>query len=80
MSTTIDTTTTTRTAIPHVIGGDRVEADGRTGAVFNPATGVQTGDVALASADLVHAAAEKPLRAEAGAGAVLGSLPGQLPL
>ena len=57
MSTTIDTPTTARTAIPHVIGGDRVEADGRTGAVFNPATGVQTGDVALASADLVHAAA-----------------------
>lgn len=49
--------TTTRTAIPHVVGGARVPADGRTGPVFNPATGVQTGEVALASADFVHEAA-----------------------
>ena len=60
MSTTIDTTTTSPaseptpglTAIPHIIGGERIAADGRTGAVFNPATGGQTGEVALASAAL----------------------------
>ena len=47
MSTTIDTTTTSPapepasglTVIPHIIGGERIAADGRTGAVFNPATG-----------------------------------------
>ena len=55
MSTTIDAPT--RTAIPHVVGGERVAGDGRTGPVFNPATGVQTGEVALESADFVHEAA-----------------------
>lgn len=55
MSTTIDAPS--RTAIPHVVGGERIAADGRTGPVFNPATGAQTGEVALASADFVHEAA-----------------------
>ena len=55
MSTTIDAPA--RTAIPHVVGGERVAGDGRTGPLFNPATGVQTGEVALASADFVHEAA-----------------------
>jgi malonate-semialdehyde dehydrogenase (acetylating)/methylmalonate-semialdehyde dehydrogenase len=44
----------TMTRIEHVIGGARVSADGRVGPVFNPATGEQTGEVALASATLVH--------------------------
>ncbi|MGV9192800.1 CoA-acylating methylmalonate-semialdehyde dehydrogenase [Microbacterium sp. MC2] len=62
MSTTAQTTTeastdTGLTAIPHVIGGRHVPADGRVGPVFNPATGRQTGEVALASAELVHEAA-----------------------
>ena len=43
--------------IAHVIGGDRIGSDGRVGPVFNPATGTQTADVALASAALVHEAA-----------------------
>jgi len=47
----------TLTAIPHVVGGVRIEADGRTGPVFNPATGAQTGEVPLASAAFVHEAA-----------------------
>ncbi|MFN0152781.1 MAG: CoA-acylating methylmalonate-semialdehyde dehydrogenase [Gaiella sp.] len=43
--------------IPHWIGGARVAgASGRQGPVFNPATGVQTGAVALASVDEVAAA------------------------
>ena len=61
MSTTLESTTSTAApalaAIPHVIGGERVVGGGRTGAVFNPATGAQTGEVALASAALVHDAA-----------------------
>ncbi|RZI94488.1 MAG: aldehyde dehydrogenase family protein, partial [Microbacterium sp.] len=43
--------------IGHVIGGERVVTGGRVGPVFNPATGRQTGEVALASAELVHEAA-----------------------
>ena len=74
MSTTIDTTTTLPaseptpglTAIPHIIGGERIAADGRTGAVFNPATGGQTGEVALASAALVHEAARTAQAAQRG--------------
>ncbi len=62
MSSTIDAPARTApagalAAIPHVVGGERVAADGRTGPVFNPATGAQTGEVALASADFVHEAA-----------------------
>jgi len=45
------------TAINHWIGGARVEgASGRHGAVYNPATGVQSGAVDLASAGEVGAA------------------------
>ena len=51
------------TDIPHFIDGRRVAGrSGRTGAVFNPATGEQTGSVALASAEEVRegvAAAKK---------------------
>ncbi|MFT4051581.1 MAG: CoA-acylating methylmalonate-semialdehyde dehydrogenase [Microbacterium sp.] len=50
-------TTPEITAIAHVIGGEAVAPTGRTARVFNPATGVQTGEVGIASADLVHAAA-----------------------
>jgi malonate-semialdehyde dehydrogenase (acetylating)/methylmalonate-semialdehyde dehydrogenase len=46
-------------AIHHWIGGKRREgASGRTGPVFDPATGVQTGAVDLASADEVDRAAQ----------------------
>ncbi|MFN8221687.1 MAG: CoA-acylating methylmalonate-semialdehyde dehydrogenase [Gaiellales bacterium] len=45
------------TRIPHWIGGQRVDGtSGRSGPVFNPATGVQTGAVDLASAEEVAAA------------------------
>ncbi|CAH2604561.1 putative 3-oxopropanoate dehydrogenase [Rhodovastum atsumiense] len=42
--------------IPHFINGRRVPGTGRTASVFNPATGQQTGAVALASADEVRGA------------------------
>ncbi len=45
------------TTIPHVIGGRHVAPDGRRGPVFNPATGRQTAEVAIASAAEVHEAA-----------------------
>jgi malonate-semialdehyde dehydrogenase (acetylating) / methylmalonate-semialdehyde dehydrogenase len=45
------------TRIPHWIGGARVDGtSGRSGPVFNPATGVQTGAVDLASTEEVAAA------------------------
>lgn len=44
------------TQISHFIGGRLVAGQGRKAAVFNPATGVQSGDVALASAAEVRAA------------------------
>jgi malonate-semialdehyde dehydrogenase (acetylating) / methylmalonate-semialdehyde dehydrogenase len=45
------------TRIPHWIGGKRVEGtSGRSGPVFNPALGVQTGAVDLASVEEVDAA------------------------
>jgi malonate-semialdehyde dehydrogenase (acetylating)/methylmalonate-semialdehyde dehydrogenase len=45
------------TRIPHWIGGTRVEGtSGRTGPVYNPATGAQSGAVDLASAEEVDAA------------------------
>ncbi|GAA2016288.1 CoA-acylating methylmalonate-semialdehyde dehydrogenase [Microbacterium ulmi] len=43
--------------IPHVVGGRHLRPDGRRGAVFNPATGRQTREVGLATAELVHDAA-----------------------
>ncbi len=49
--------TTGITRIPHWIGGARVDGtSGRSGPVFNPATGVQTGAVDLASVEEVAAA------------------------
>ncbi|WP_276199930.1 CoA-acylating methylmalonate-semialdehyde dehydrogenase [Chelatococcus sp. XZ-Ab1] len=58
------------TDIPHFIGGRRVAGrSGRTAAVFNPATGEETGVVALASTDEVReavAAAKKALPEWAG--------------
>jgi len=59
-------TAPTYTPIPHVIGGAHVAADGRVGAVFNPATGRQTGEVALASADLVRDAVATARAAQRG--------------
>ena len=47
-----------RTAINHYIGGKHVAGSGRSGPVFNPATGEHTGDVALASRDDVRKAVE----------------------
>ncbi|MBZ0259015.1 MAG: CoA-acylating methylmalonate-semialdehyde dehydrogenase [Hyphomicrobiales bacterium] len=45
------------TQIPHHIGGDQLAGrSGRTAAVYNPATGEQTGAVALASTDEVREA------------------------
>ena len=45
------------TRIPHWIGGKRVDGtSGRSGPVFNPATGVQTGAVDLASVEEIDAA------------------------
>jgi len=44
--------------IPHFIGGRRVAGSGRTAAVFNPATGRQSGAVALGSGSDVRAAVE----------------------
>ncbi len=48
----------TLATIPHVVGGERLAPEGRRGAVYNPATGRQTAEVAFASADFVHQAAE----------------------
>ena len=44
------------TLIPHHIGGRQVAGEGRTAAVYNPATGEQTGSVSLASTAEVNAA------------------------
>jgi len=53
------------TRISHWIGGRPVEgASGRTSPVFNPATGVQTGTVDLASADEVDAAVATAVAAQ----------------
>ena len=52
--------------IPHVVCGERVESDGRTGPVFNPATGRQTATVGLASADVVHDVARRASAAQRG--------------
>ncbi|CAI9392074.1 CoA-acylating methylmalonate-semialdehyde dehydrogenase [Microbacterium sp. T2.11-28] len=59
-------TTAPPTTVPHVIGGVRTTGDGRTSPVFNPATGRQTGAVALASAELVHEAARVAREAQRG--------------
>ncbi len=65
-SSTASSTAGTLTAIPHVVGGARVTGGGRTGPVFNPATGRQTGEVALASAAFVHEAARVAAAAQRG--------------
>src|SRR5438270_11827730 len=55
MTETVDAPATTR--IPHWIGGRRVEGEsGRSGPVYNPATGRQTGAVDFATAEEVDAA------------------------
>src|SRR5579859_4610828 len=52
------------TRIPHWIGGRRVDgASGRSGPVFNPATGQQTGAVDFASVDEVDAAVQAAMEA-----------------
>ncbi len=56
----------TLTVIPHIVGGERIVADGRTGPVYNPATGRQSGEVALASASFVHEAARIAQQAQRG--------------
>jgi len=57
MSETVDAPAVTR--IPHWIGGRRVEgSSGRSGPVYNPATGRQTGVVDFATAEEVAAAVE----------------------
>src|SRR2546421_4817218 len=57
MTETVDAPTATR--IPHWIGGRRVDGgSGRTGPVYNPATGRQTGAVDFASAGEVDAAVQ----------------------
>lgn len=47
---------TTLTRIPHIIGGKEASDSNRFGPVFNPATGEQTGEVALADASTVERA------------------------
>ncbi|GAA4062652.1 CoA-acylating methylmalonate-semialdehyde dehydrogenase [Microbacterium laevaniformans] len=54
------------TVIPHVVAGERVGPTGRTGSVFNPATGRQSAEVALASAAFVHDAARRAQAAQRG--------------
>ena len=57
MTETVEAPAVTR--IPHWIGGRRVEgASGRSGPVFNPATGTQTGAVDFASVEEVDAAVQ----------------------
>ena len=57
MTETVDAPTTTR--IPHWIGGRRVDGgSGRSGPVFNPAAGRQTGAVDFATAEEVDAAVQ----------------------
>lgn len=54
------------TVIPHIVAGERVSPQGRTGPVFNPATGRQSAEVALASAAFVHEAARRAQAAQRG--------------
>jgi hypothetical protein len=57
MTETVDAPSATR--IPHWIGGRRVEGgSGRSGPVYNPATGRQTGAVDFATAEEVDAAVQ----------------------
>ncbi|KXZ61565.1 MAG: methylmalonate-semialdehyde dehydrogenase (acylating) [Microbacterium sp. 69-7] len=54
------------TVIPHIVAGERVSPQGRTGPVFNPASGRQSGEVALASAAFVNEAARRAQAAQRG--------------
>ncbi|WP_295778857.1 CoA-acylating methylmalonate-semialdehyde dehydrogenase [uncultured Microbacterium sp.] len=54
------------TVIPHIVAGERVGPTGRTGPVFNPATGRQSAEVALASAAFVHDVARRARAAQRG--------------
>ena len=54
------------TVIPHIVAGERVGPTGRTGPVFNPATGRQSAEVALASAAFVHDVARRAQAAQRG--------------
>src|SRR5437868_3624980 len=50
--------------IPHFIGGERVaHSGGRVSAVFDPATGEQSGVLPLAGAEIVGAAVARALQA-----------------
>ncbi len=52
------------TRIPHWIGGKRVDGtSGRSGAVYNPALGVQSGAVDLASVEEIDAAVQNAAEA-----------------
>ena len=65
MTETLDAPATTR--IPHWIGGRRVDGvSGRSGPVFNPATGRQTGAVDFATAEEVDAGVQAAKDAFAG--------------
>ena len=65
MTETVDAPAATR--IPHWIGGRRVDgASGRSGPVFNPATGRQSGAVDFASVEEVDAAVQAAREAYAG--------------
>ncbi len=64
MSTTV--TEPALSTVPHIIGGERVGAADRTGPVFDPATGRQRGEVALASAAVVREAVGVAERAQRG--------------
>ncbi|MFM9816826.1 UNVERIFIED_CONTAM: CoA-acylating methylmalonate-semialdehyde dehydrogenase [Spiribacter pallidus] len=70
MATPIQSQTDQR-AIGHFVGGQAVPgAEGsRTAAIYNPALGVQTGEVALAGADEVNAAVETAAQAQIAWGA-----------
>jgi malonate-semialdehyde dehydrogenase (acetylating) / methylmalonate-semialdehyde dehydrogenase len=54
------------TVTPHVVGGAHITEEGRRGPVFNPATGRKTGEVGLASAEFVAAAARVAAEAQQG--------------
>lgn len=52
--------------IPHFVGGVRIAPPGRVGDVFNPSTGRQSGQVALAAAEFVHETARAAQLAQRG--------------
>ncbi|WP_298744991.1 CoA-acylating methylmalonate-semialdehyde dehydrogenase [uncultured Microbacterium sp.] len=63
----IDTPSRTLATVPHVVAGRRIADDAaRRGPVFNPATGQQSGEVVLASAEFVHESARAAQAAQRG--------------